>query len=328
MTGGSRLAGLDALRGIAALMVVGLHTQAVFGIWPGWFGKGYLSVDFFLMLSGYLMARMTEPKLAAGTSAWSFMVARYRRFWPMMALGSLIGLPYLWSRSTGLEQFLPVFAANLVLLPYPFAGVVFALNIPAWYVFFELVINAAHVFALRRLGNAALAVLAALLFAATTWAARDYGLLDLGARPDTFWHAFPRVALAYTLGMLMWRWQGDPAPPRWLALPGWLAPLILPGAMFASRALVWSDWTFDLAFVLVACPLTLQAALGLTRETRLGRISAAFAFPLYATNLPILEGMRQLGFAWWLALPTAIAGAVAIALWTNRHERPIAPPNA
>ena len=29
------------------------------------FGRGYLGVDFFLMLSGYLMARVQEPRLAA-----------------------------------------------------------------------------------------------------------------------------------------------------------------------------------------------------------------------------------------------------------------------
>lgn len=325
MTASGRLAGLDALRGIAALMVVGLHTQAVFGIWPGWFSKGYLSVDFFLMLSGYLMARSTEPKLAAGASGLTFMVSRYRRFWPMMALGALIGLPYLWVRSTGLGQFLPVVAANLALLPYPFAGVVFAVNIPAWYVFFELIINAAHVFALRRLGNAALAVLAAALLGATAWAVRDYGLLDVGARPDTFWHAFPRVALAYTLGMLIWRLQGErPSPP----LPGWLAPLILPAAMFASRLLDWTDWTFDLAFVLVACPLAIQCARNLKRDTRLGQLSSAISFPLYATNLPILEGLRELGHGPVLAVPVAIAAALGITLWTNRRQHRMAQANA
>ena len=107
-----RLAGLDALRGIAALLVLGLHARAVFG-GAHWFSKGYLAVDFFLMLSGFLMVRSTEPRLSAGLAPLRFMVARYKRFWPMVALGSLIGVPYLWVRAAGAwDQFLPALIAN------------------------------------------------------------------------------------------------------------------------------------------------------------------------------------------------------------------------
>lgn len=328
MTDRPRLAGFEALRGIAALMVVGLHTQAVFAKWqPGWFSKGYLSVDFFLMLSGYLMARGAEPKLAAGLAPIRFMAARYRRFWPMMAIGSLIGTPYLWTRASGIGEFLPVFAANLMLLPWPFANVVYALNIPAWYVFFELTMNCAHVFVLRRLGMRALAVLAAAMLAGAIWAGQDHGNLDVGARPATFWHAFPRVALAYVVGMLTWRWQGPRPAPALRAAAG-LA--VLPGAMLASTVFGWRDWTFDIAFVLIACPLAIQGARNLDgnaaggRTGLLARLSGAISFPLYAVNLPILEGMRELGFAWPAALAATLGAAIAIAWWTNRPGRSMA----
>ena len=50
---------LDALRGIAAVMVISMHTFEVFC--GGDYHKmiinhGYLAVDFFFMLSGYVMA--------------------------------------------------------------------------------------------------------------------------------------------------------------------------------------------------------------------------------------------------------------------------------
>ena len=89
-----RLHGIDALRGIAALCVVGLHAHGVFGGYPNWFAKGYLGVDFFLMLSGFMMARVNEPRLAAGLSPLVLMRARYRRMWGTVALGSLIGIPF------------------------------------------------------------------------------------------------------------------------------------------------------------------------------------------------------------------------------------------
>jgi hypothetical protein len=49
-------------------------------------------------------------------------VARYKRFWGMVALGSLIGIPYLWIRAGGeWWPFLPALIANFALLPWPSA---------------------------------------------------------------------------------------------------------------------------------------------------------------------------------------------------------------
>ena len=47
----SRIAGLDGLRGIAVLAVVGFH------VWPSWFPAGFLGVNLFFVLSGFLVTR-------------------------------------------------------------------------------------------------------------------------------------------------------------------------------------------------------------------------------------------------------------------------------
>lgn len=85
---------LDGLRGVAALSVVVMHRHVWFGL-EGWLAHGYLAVDFFFMLSGYVMARTYEQRLSEGYGAWRFMAARYRRLWPVMALGTLFGAPLL-----------------------------------------------------------------------------------------------------------------------------------------------------------------------------------------------------------------------------------------
>ena len=313
-----RIAGLDALRGIAALMVLALHTQAVFG-GAKWFGKGYLAVDFFLMLSGFLMVRVTEPRIARGLPALRFMAARYRRFWATVALGSVIGAPYLLARSTGAGEFLPVFAANLALVPFAFRNLMFALNIPAWTIFFELVANAAHVFALRKVPTPGLALLTALVLGLAVWAAIAFGSLDLGARPATFLAGFPRIFLAYGFGMLIARvWREEPP----LGVPGWLALVLMPAAVMASYATGRTiGWQFDLAFVLVICPLTIFGGWHAKGFGALGKWSAAFAFPLFATHVPILEGMRELGFDAVAAVPTALAFAALVTWWTMRRDR-------
>ncbi len=322
--GSTRLHGLDALRGIAALCVVGVHAQGVFGGYPSWFSKGYLAVDFFLMLSGYLMARTSEPRLAAGLSPLRFMIARYRRFWPMMALGSLIGVPYLWVRAGDVAHFAPVLIANFLLIPWPLGRLMFALNIPAWTIFFELVANAAHVFGLQRLRTSTITGLALILLAVTIAAAMTFGTFDLGARPDTFFAGFPRIFLAYLIGILLQRWGlaiRGPAMFGNMSPVGWLAMIIMPIAIIGSWYTGIKGWPFDLAFVLLVCPFTILGGLLLTRATKLGWLSGAISFPLFAVHMPVLEGMRELGFGVVVGAPTAISVALIIVWWTNRPRR-------
>lgn len=317
MSTAPRLAGLDALRGIAALLVVGLHTNAVFG-GLGLFSKGYLGVDFFLMLSGYLMARITEPRLAAGLTARKFMVSRYRRFWGMVALGSLIGIPYLWIRSGGeWWPFLPALIANFALLPWPVANLLFALNIPAWTIFAELMANAVHVVALRRLSNRWLMVLTTALGLAVLIVAREVGHLDLGARPGHVWTALPRIMFAYCLGVALWRWLGQRAI---VSLPTPVIMLTLPVAIVGSWLLGWRAWHFDVVFVAAICPLLISAATGVARQTWIGWLSGAISFPLFAVHLPILEAVRELGGGKELAVPLALGLSLGIVWWTNRRD--------
>ncbi len=314
-----RLHGLDALRGIAALCVVGLHTGAVFGSFPGLFAKGYLAVDFFLMLSGYLMARIAEPRLAAGASPRGYIAARYRRFWPVVTLGSLIGIPYLWVRTQGDPAwFAGALAANLAFIPFSADRLIFPLNVPVWTILFELLANALHVFVLRRLSTRQLTLLTLILLTVTTGVAVDYGSLDVGARPSNVAYAVPRVLLAYTIGMLLWRWRG--ADLR-LPLPGWLALVAMPAAILASWYGGYRHWSFDLAFVVLLCPLVIAAALNIARDTTLGGFSADIAFPLFASHVPVLEATRLAGYGPALGLPAAFAVALAILWWTKRPAR-------
>ena len=71
----TRLLGLDALRGIAAIMVVMFHLGLpMMG--------SHLAVDFFFMLSGFVMARTYDERLQTGAmSPLAFMIKRYRRLW-------------------------------------------------------------------------------------------------------------------------------------------------------------------------------------------------------------------------------------------------------
>lgn len=61
----SRLSGLDAIRGIAALIVVVRHFQQTFYLSELPISAG-VSVYMFFVLSGFVMARTFEARMLAG----------------------------------------------------------------------------------------------------------------------------------------------------------------------------------------------------------------------------------------------------------------------
>src|SRR6201992_2537099 len=83
---------LDGLRGVAALLVVIFH---VFETYSGdrfhqVINHGYLAVDFFFVLSGFVVAYAYDDRWGK-MSQWDFYKRRLVRLQPMVVMGSLIG---------------------------------------------------------------------------------------------------------------------------------------------------------------------------------------------------------------------------------------------
>ncbi len=68
----TRFRGLDGLRGVCALTVVLLHSEVLFNAGVV-FCHGYLAVDMFFLLSGFVISASYDARLAAGLSAWRFL---------------------------------------------------------------------------------------------------------------------------------------------------------------------------------------------------------------------------------------------------------------
>ncbi len=83
----SDLKALTSLRFIAALWVVVFHFLPYVGLNGGefpLFDKGYLGVDFFFILSGFILAHVYRAPLMAGTySHFAFLQRRVARIYPM-----------------------------------------------------------------------------------------------------------------------------------------------------------------------------------------------------------------------------------------------------
>jgi peptidoglycan/LPS O-acetylase OafA/YrhL len=85
-------ADLNGLRGISVALVLAFHLQAKGA------GGGFIGVDVFFVLSGYLMTQIISRRLAEGSFGyWRFVWARAARIWPALAaLVVLLFLAGLW----------------------------------------------------------------------------------------------------------------------------------------------------------------------------------------------------------------------------------------
>jgi len=84
---------LDGLRGVAALMVVIFHTCEVYAHGNRFESKlnhSYLAVDFFFLLSGFVVAYAYDDRWGK-MSQWDFYKRRLIRLQPMIILGTVIG---------------------------------------------------------------------------------------------------------------------------------------------------------------------------------------------------------------------------------------------
>lgn len=82
--GGERFTVLDSWRGIAASMVALFHLRAYSHVADlGLVQNAYLFVDFFFVLSGFIIAATYEQRLASGFSVWRFMLLRFGRVYPL-----------------------------------------------------------------------------------------------------------------------------------------------------------------------------------------------------------------------------------------------------
>ncbi|MFX1695294.1 acyltransferase family protein [Paraburkholderia sp. A1RI-2L] len=94
---------LEGLRGAAALLVVLFHLGQVSHV-PGVIRNGYLAVDLFFVLSGFVICSAYGERLESGYDVWRFVVRRFGRLWPLHISTAVLyyvigGLPLILTHS-------------------------------------------------------------------------------------------------------------------------------------------------------------------------------------------------------------------------------------
>lgn len=314
----ARLLSLDALRGVAAIAVLFHHAERELHLGVGFgFNYGYLAVDVFFLMSGFVIAHAYEPRMDARMGLTHFMKLRLQRLYPMMLLGAVLGIAVAaWHGASG-GSFLLTSISALIMLPLVWSGpVLFPINIPEWSIFFEIVANALHrllapVLTLRLLVT--ILILSLVMLGVAGW--RLHGLAN-GFSPETFWGGFPRTFFSYFTGVFLYRtqsrWQGRmPTLPLPLLLIAFLA-VVLGEAMLGGRVPASAYWA---AAVIVVFPVGLMLLAQARVAPSFARIAEALgelSFPLYAVHMPLLLIVAPVILP--LGLPLRFFAAIGVVL--------------
>lgn len=317
---------LDALRGVAALMVVCYHVCEGFAFAGGFpviegINHGYLAVDFFFLLSGFVVSYAYDSRWATTLTLPAFFKRRLIRLHPMVVMGTLCGLAAFclqggtqWdgTQSSPWAVTLSVCCALLLLPVWPGSaaevrgnGEMFPLNGPAWSLFFEYVGNLLYALLIRRLSLRVLKLWVLLcglgygLFASLD--AAGYGHMGVGwtLQGINLPGGLLRMLFPFSFGMLLAR-TFRPRPLRgafWIAALLLVALLLVP-CIPGQLGILSLNGLYETACVCVAFPLVLHiAASGQASDagtSRLSRFLGDISYPLYLTHYPFM----YLFYAW------------------------------
>ena len=304
---------LDALRGVAAIMVLIMHTFEMYceGDYHKLFiNHGYLAVDFFFMLSGYVMAHAYDDRWDRMT-VLDFAKRRLIRLHPLILLGMTLGaLLFFFQESplfpkiadTSVWQLVLVTVIGFTLLPVPPSmdikgwNEMHPLNGPSWSLFFEYIANILHVLILRKLSNKVLFLFVLLAAAALFYVAVGGPSGDLiggwSLEPQQLKIGFTRLLFPYMAGMLLRRAVKVRSGKRTFALASVTLILVLSLPRIGGYDNVWANGLYEALIVTVVFPLIIYlGAIGDVRGalnqkvcTFLGDIS----YPLYITHFPFI----------------------------------------
>ena len=312
---------LDGLRGVAALMVIFYHVFEAFATSPidQRFNHGYLAVDFFFILSGFVIGYAYDDRWKTMTTK-DFIKRRLIRLHPMVVLGAVLGVIAFciqgcekWDGTqVSISMVMLALLINLFLIPavpgsWPEIrgnGEMYPLNGPSWSLFFEYIGNIMYALFIRRMSTKALTALVALAgiglasFAifnfsgaghlGVGWTMEEYNLIG----------GFLRVLFSFSIGLLMSR-VFKPIPVKgafWICSLAIVVLLSMP--YVGNGEALWMNGIYDSVCAILIFPMLVYlGASGKTTDKHSARICkflGDISYPLYMVHYPLI----YLYFGW------------------------------
>lgn len=328
---------LDGLRGVAAITVVCFHLFEAYATshLDQQLNHGYLAVDFFFILSGFVVGYAYDDRWKT-MKIKDFLKRRFIRLQPMVVIGAIIGAIMfyfqgcsVWDVSkVSIGMLLLATLLNICLIPatpgFEIRGVgeMYPLNGPSWSLFFEYIGNILYALFIRKLSirNLAIFVLLAGLGLAAFSIFGPYGDICVGfsLTDDNMVGGSLRILFSFPAGLLLSR-IFKPVHIKgafWICSLSVVVLLVIPRV--GDGESLWMNGLYDTVCFAFLFPLLVYlGASGKTTDkhtTRVCKFLGDISYPLYMVHYPFI----YLYYAWVknesLTFVQSLPGALALVM--------------
>jgi len=320
---------LDGLRGVAAIMVVMFHILETFA--GGDHTKqiinhGYLAVDFFFVLSGFVIGYAYDDRWNK-MSIGGFFKRRLIRLHPMIIMGMFIGAVTFYFQdssffpaihSTPIWKMVLIMVIGFTLVPVPpsmdIRGWIemHPLDGPAWTLFFEYIANILYGLVVRRFSKGLLAVFVFIFGAALIHLAVTNGQGDViggwSLEPGQLRIGFTRLLYPFFAGLLLSRIIKPGNVKQAFLWCSGLLILVLALPRLGGHERLWMNGLYDSLTIIVVFPLIVylgaSSAGNEGKTAKLNSFLGNISYPLYIIHYPFI----YLFMAWVEHHPQYLAG--------------------
>ena len=304
---------LDGLRGVASVVVIAFHVFETFNGGSRFaqiINHGYLAVDFFFLLSGFVVAYAYDDRWGK-MGQLDFYKRRLIRLQPLLIMGTIIGAALFYFQGgavfplisqTPIWKMLLIMLIGFTLIPVtPSMDIrgwqeMHPLNGPAWSLFFEYIANILYAVVVRKFSKTLLAVLvfaaACLLINYTVFGPQGDVIGGWSVDKTQLNIGFTRLLYPFFAGMLLCRMG------KTIQIKGafWVCSLLITAVLFIPRIggpeHLWMNGLYESFCIILIFPLIVAIGAG-------GHIankkSAAFckflgdiSYPLYITHYALI----------------------------------------
>lgn len=304
---------LDALRGVASVMVVMFHIMETFtggDHTKQIINHGYMAVDFFFLLSGFVIGYAYDDRWNK-MSLGGFFKRRLIRLHPMIVMAMLIGAVTFYFQDcqyfnniagVPVWKLLLVMVIGFTLLPVPPSldirgwTEMHPLVGPAWTLFFEYIANILYALILRRLPNVLLAILvliagAALIHLAVTSPQGDI-IGGWALEPTQLRIGFTRLLYPFLAGLLLSRIVKPGKINNAFLLSSVILMIMLAIPRIGGHEQLWMNGMYDsLVIVLIFPVIVYIGASGEVKEGisfKVSKFLGDISYPMYIIHYPFI----------------------------------------
>ena len=300
----SFLPAMESARGLAAVAVVIFHFTA-YPIYTQWrilpVSNAYLGVDFFFVLSGYIIAKNYINRLCTLRDIRTFCLLRLARIWPLHLFYLLCFMILAQSRSV--QWSAPDVLIQIAMVhSTPFAGDSHQFNPPSWSISAEWLCYIIFAAVVYLTGERWQRIVCLLLFAISAMIVNQ--LINAGLNDLTFGNGAPRGLCGFFVGVIIFLFAR-----RWRApYAGWLGIILLGWVFFVKRP---NDY-WDIVAPLIFAPVVLWLGSESAQSSWLSRPAlvriGTFSYSIYLGHmLQYAFVMKALSLLWPSGAPFAVA---------------------